>query len=151
MTEWDDAIREEWISKEALSRISKAEDIEVLAQLKVAFQIGKRSKQFVPVIIPPDCVKGLKILADKDLRKQLGINKNNKFLFPSTGLSINHVKGWNAFQNIAKGAQLEHHMTATKMRHRISTIYAGLVIPEEQRELFYSHMGHSKEINNKRS
>jgi len=38
-------------------------------------------------------------------------------------------------------------MTATKMRRRISTLYAGLDVSENDRELFYRHVGHSREIN----
>ena len=42
---------------------------------------------------------------------------------------------------------MDHPETATKMRHRISTLYAGLDVSENDRELFYRHMGHSREIN----
>ena len=38
-------------------------------------------------------------------------------------------------------------ITATKMRHRISTIYGSLELPESERFYFYEHMGHSKEMN----
>ena len=37
--------------------------------------------------------------------------------------------------------------TATKNRHRVSTLYAMLDLPARERDLFYSHMGHSKDIN----
>ena len=38
-------------------------------------------------------------------------------------------------------------LTASKQRHRISTIYAALEMPEAEREHFYKHMGHSKSMN----
>ncbi len=38
-------------------------------------------------------------------------------------------------------------LTASKQRHRISTIYAALDVPEGEREHFYKHMGHSKSVN----
>ena len=37
--------------------------------------------------------------------------------------------------------------TVTKNRHRVSTLYAMLDLPARERDLFYSHMGHSKDIN----
>lgn len=38
-------------------------------------------------------------------------------------------------------------LTATKNRHRISTIYASLDIPRNDGRFFYDHMGHSEQIN----
>ena len=38
-------------------------------------------------------------------------------------------------------------IVATKNCHRISTLFAGLGVPQKDRELFYSHMGHSEDIN----
>ena len=32
-------------------------------------------------------------------------------------------------------------------RHRISILYAGLELPQAERDLFYTHMGHSESIN----
>ena len=39
------------------------------------------------------------------------------------------------------------HLTATAARHRASTIYAGLDLPEGQRQIWYDHEGHSENIN----
>ena len=41
----------------------------------------------------------------------------------------------------------KHFMTATKNRHRISTLYAAQDIPSIERNYFYDHMGHSDIIN----
>ena len=38
-------------------------------------------------------------------------------------------------------------ITATKMRHFASTMYASLDVPEAKRHAFYRHMGHSQNIN----
>lgn len=38
-------------------------------------------------------------------------------------------------------------VTATALRHLASTLYAALDVPEKDRKLFYLHMGHSREIN----
>ena len=46
----------------------------------------------------------------------------------------------------AKVAQPEL-LTASKQRHRISTNYASLEVPERERGVFYRHMGHSRSVN----
>ena len=39
-------------------------------------------------------------------------------------------------------------ITATKNRHRVSTIYASFEVPKAERSLFYQHTGHTiKEVN----
>lgn len=38
-------------------------------------------------------------------------------------------------------------LTATKVRHRISTIYAATEVSEQERALFYKHMGHTENVN----
>ena len=40
-----------------------------------------------------------------------------------------------------------NHLIADKFRHRVSTLYAQLELPTEQRDIFYRHMGHSETIN----
>ena len=38
-------------------------------------------------------------------------------------------------------------MNATNNRHRVSTDYAALNLPEKERQLFFKHMGHSAAMN----
>lgn len=70
-------------------------------------------------------------------------------MFPNTGLSADHTSGWNATHRLAKEANVKRLdlVNATKQRHRISTLYCALEIQEEDRQYFYKHMGHSKEVN----
>ena len=44
-------------------------------------------------------------------------------------------------------AELDDSITATQTRHYVSTVYAGLEIPDEEWKQFYEHMGHSETIN----
>jgi len=50
---------------------------------------------------------------------------------------------------VCKDAQVAkpEMLTATKMRHRVSTLYAAIDIPVQQRQFFYKHMGHTEAIN----
>ena len=56
---------------------------------------------------------------------------------------------WHIIHEIAVSAQLNDiaKFTATKNCHFVSTLYAYMDLPENERDLFYKHMGHSKEIN----
>ena len=103
----------------------------------------------MPVIIPSDLVPGLKILSDPIIRKDVGINKDNIFVFPSTQLSEKRIEGNVAISNVCDKAKVVNKttMTATSQRHNVSTIFATLDMPEKERELFLSHMGHSKKMN----
>lgn len=38
-------------------------------------------------------------------------------------------------------------VTATKNRHRVSTVYASLDMSENDRKIFYDHLGHNETIN----
>ena len=70
------------------------------------------------------------------------------YVLPST-TSINHVSGWHAVNRVLLDAEVQDpaRLTATKMRHRVSTLYAGLDVSESERQHFYKHMGHSSAIN----
>ena len=59
-----------------------------------------------------------------------------------------HTHGWHAIQNICCQAGIDGSgINATNQRARISTIYASMDIEPSKRALFYSHMGHSAEVN----
>ena len=70
-------------------------------------------------------------------------------MFPCIHNSDSHISGWHSVQKVCNDAQVQqqHKMTATSMRHRASTLYASMDVPESERVLFYKHMGHSALIN----
>jgi integrase len=117
-------------------------------EMKVIYQTGK-GNHLVPFLVPRDTIAALDKLCDAETRNVSGISNRNRYLFPSTQGSADHVYGWYAVHKICLEAGVDNPtlMTATKMRHRISTLYAGLEIPEAQRAHFYKHMGHSGNIN----
>ncbi|PIK62255.1 hypothetical protein BSL78_00778, partial [Apostichopus japonicus] len=149
LDEWEDAAKDSWIQSSAAATVQDPLEIELLKTTKIAFQSGKGNNRLVSVLIPEDCIRGLELLADSKIRKICGVNPSNKFLFPFTQSSLEHPSGWHAVNRIAKAAKVEciDKMTATSMRHRTSTLYAMLDIPEYERDRFYDHMGHSSAIN----
>ena len=94
-----------------------------------------------------DLIKILDVLSDQHMRLKCGIDAENKFLFASTGGSINHAQGYNCIRKVTADAGVTTNLTATKMRHRAATVFAGIEMPESERLLFYNHMGHSEDVN----
>ena len=123
-------------------------DSSLFREFKITFQTGK-GIHLVPVLIPLDVVTAMQCLADAEIRSCSSVHPNNRYMFPATQLSPNHVYGWAAVNKVCIDAKLEHpeRMNATHMRHRISTLYAGLDVPESDRQYFYKHMGHSANVN----
>lgn len=81
--------------------------------------------------------------------EKIWVAADNKFVFASTQLSDLNFSGWHAMKDICAKWNLENPtlLNTTNNRHRTSTLYAALDISEKERELFYTHMGHSSEMN----
>jgi len=100
------------------------------------------------VIVPDDTFAAIDILCDSAVRRDCDVAEQNSYLFPSTHQSDSHVSGWHATKTVCTAAGVEcKFVTATKMRHYISTRYAALDLAESQRDAFYKHMGHSSAVN----
>ena len=149
LEEWKDAEDGSWIDPKQIERIDDPFDKALVGQFMVTYMAGKGNNHLVPVLIPADTKDAVSKLAEDDLRKAAGINSTNPYLFPFTQNSVTHVVGSQCVKNVCCAAGLGDHelLTATGMRHRVSTLYALLDIPEQERQLFYKHMGHSAEIN----
>ena len=100
-------------------------------------------------VILQDCLSGLRKLADQQMRRDVGILDENSYVFTNTEMSPFHVLVWHATRKMCIEVKVAQPklLTASKQRHRISTIYASLEVPETEREVFYRHMGHSRSVN----
>ena len=89
-----------------------------------------------------DCIEGLNLLANKEFREKLGIVKI-PYIFASINNSDNHIQGWDAISKVCDNLQLKNKnlITATKNRHRISTMFSLIDIPAQDREYVYKHLG----------
>ena len=146
VSDWKDACMGVWVDP---TRLKVHDEIEqsMLRDTKLMYQTGK-GNHLVPVIVLQDCIAALNILCDPNIRHDSTVHHGNDYIFPSTGLSSEHLSGWHAIQRICVAAEVPPKLiTATKMRHRISTLYAGIDIPECHRATFYKHMGHSQLVN----
>jgi len=146
MCNWLDAKNDVWLNKDRLSHMAEPERM-YSAEMKVMYQSGK-GNHLVPFLVPADTVAALDKLCDGDTRAQSGVSATNKYLFPSTHHSADHVYVWYAVHGISTSAAVKQVdlIMATEMRHRVST-YVSLDVPQNQRQNFYRHMGHSADIN----
>ncbi|XP_065667007.1 uncharacterized protein LOC136087619 [Hydra vulgaris] len=125
LSEYFEVLDDDYIDKSRLDEFDLT-DQNLIQTIKITYMAGKGTKQ-VPVLIPPD----------------------NKYLFACTKNSDSHTSGWSAIHSIALKLDLKkpENFKATGNRHYISTIFSELDLPESDRELFYTHMGHSKDTN----
>jgi len=147
MSNWLDAKSDVWLNQERIENI-KEPDRSAFRNLKVMYQTGK-GNHLVPFLVPADTMPALDKLCDRDVRADCGVLSSNKYLFPSTNQSTEHVYGWLAVHKVSQAAGIQRPdlVTATRVRHRVSTLYAALDVPPNQRTNFYKHMGHSSLIN----
>ena len=147
--EWEDADSNAWVDQQRMKDLDEVDQL-LVKSMKIAYMCRKGNNHLVTVLIPLDTVPALKKLADQTFWKQASIIEENKFLFASTQPSHCHVSGWHAVKTVCNSLEVDLHfgsdVVATNNRHRISTLFAGLDVPQKDRELFYSHMGHSEDI-----
>ncbi|XP_057298490.1 uncharacterized protein LOC130629354 isoform X2 [Hydractinia symbiolongicarpus] len=149
LSEWEDAKSDAWIDSQRVEAIEDPIEKKLMSTLKITYQMGKGNFKLVPVLIPEDVQKALIMLADKKIRKDVGISDQNKYLFPSTQGSECHASGWHVIQNLCSKLELKSSgtITATKQRHRVSTLFASLELSKSDREAIFTHLGHSEDIN----
>jgi len=147
LTEWLDADASVWITPTMIESIIDPVEQALAGQFKLAYQRGKGSRKMVPILIPLSSVPAIHLLVEK--RSQCNISSKNPYLFASLKSPDGHAVGWQAVKSTCIRAGIENStlLTATRMRHRASTIYALQDVPKKERAAFYKHMGHSQAIN----
>ncbi|KAL7632020.1 UNVERIFIED_CONTAM: hypothetical protein RMT77_017654 [Armadillidium vulgare] len=144
---WEDALNDKWMSTELLEKKDKRSK-SLLKSYKLAWVHGKGDSR-VPIIFPNSCIPSIIALQDKEIRRRVGVNPDNKYCFPHTKNSESHAEGSSDIKYICSEAGLTRTINSTNMRHRLSTIFANKM-PKNHLEAFYRHMGHSEEMSRKR-
>ena len=67
-----------------------------------------------------------------EIRDAVGVQKQNSYVFPYTHAPVSHVSGWHAVKRTCTAANVSHpeRLTATRMRHCDSTLYAAMHVTE---------------------
>ena len=153
LSDLEEGLNDSWLPTHQQSNLDNLDDLEksLLDSLKVTYFVGKRNR-LVPLILPKDSIKALKHLADSWCRKEAGIAEDNTYVFASTNNSDRHLSGWHALNGFCVKLNLSSasKITATKNRHRMSTMYAMMDMTDSEKQSFYNHMGHSQHTNEQR-
>lgn len=77
------------------------------------------------------------------------IPSQNGFVFSATKQSTDSVSGWHEIRSVENMFALEgwNNVTATCMRHYLSTLHANRGATSNDNDIFFGHMGHSKDVN----
>jgi hypothetical protein len=142
ISEWEDAEKGVWLPEEEIQKVTDIGEQFLLGKFRLAYLKGK-GKKYVPVLIPTDLLEAIQVI-NRD-RSKFGIREDNPFLF-ATKSGLSHCSGWHAVAEVCPEAGI-HMITATKMRQRLSSIYASLDMSPENRKIFLQHMGHEEHIN----
>ncbi|XP_065653738.1 uncharacterized protein LOC136080689 [Hydra vulgaris] len=139
--QWNVALNGEWMDKQDLPEEFNIE------QMFITYQTGKDSDHTVPVLFPPEYIKAMRYLTNKEVRKNAGIPDKNQYIFASTQKSMSHASGWHCINKILIRLDKKGAINATQNWHRIATILAKLELSEKEKTLIYNHFGHSERIN----
>ena len=145
INELQDALDDKWVDKTIIDKITDDLDKHLINKLKIAYIHSSKSNKVVPVIIPKNCIRGLKKLIDTEERKAAGVRPGNNFVFAHKQASESHVAGWQCVNKTG----VQQKLNAPTMRHYIATEYALLDVDPHDREMFYTQMGHSQGTNEK--
>lgn len=140
--QWKEALDGTWIRPQAREKYKS----EIDTGNRITFQEGKGDRQ-VCVFFPPYLVQALHFLSSSEVRDKVNVSDKNKYIFPSTQQSQNHVNGWHALKNCILKAGLGNKLNGTMNRHRVISIIGAFNLSEEDQNLAYEHFGHSKEVN----
>lgn len=147
--QWEDAYNDEWLMRQPADEVEVGERRHIRG-MKIAYQRGKGGHS-VPVIFLEHIVKAMAKFCSDDVRRNAGINPENRYVFAATGNSLNCADGWHAVHDTVSKVGLPTEraklFTATKMRHFVSTLFAQIDVPESVKQLFFTHMGHSMRTN----
>lgn len=142
LQEWKDAENDVWIPNGEIQHVSDEAEKYLRGRYKLVYLHGKGEKRYVPCLIPNELHKPINTLLE--MRMDFGISEENIFLFGTKG-GNGHASGWQAVSEV--GSKINVKITATQNRHYISTLYAGFEMSANDREIFFSHLGHEESIN----
>ena len=111
-------------------------------RLELIRVVGKL-RNAVPVLLTPELVAAIEILIK--YRKDVGVHKDNKFLFPRVyGGSLDHLKTWDCLRQIAMKANLKNadRIQSTKLRKYVATVSQVFCLETNEMDWLAKHLGH---------
>jgi len=148
IADWETGEHGDWIDPQTVHHIDD-EERQLLKRMKLVYMEGKGTKDMIPVIVPEECVGPIRRLISE--RPNCGIHERNPYLFPYGQNSKDHVVGWHEMRRVCLEANVAQPnlVTANRVRHRAATIHAASEYSDKDKEAFFKHMGHSKDMDAK--
>ena len=141
LDQWKEAVNGEWVD---------SADEALQDDMLITYQTGKGADHLVPVMFPKETMAAMKFLTDINVRKEAGVRQSNCYVFASTKQSDGHASGWHCINDILIRLNKKGVINATKNRHRIASLLAKMQLSDQEKELIYSHFGHSESMNKNR-
>ena len=135
-----------WINQSAVGNLSTTAQKEILDHFYISYVPSKNSGNIVDLLIPKKLKPYIDILMNPLNRLVATVNPKNKFLFAQTNNSMDHCSGWHDVDSVVKASKIKS-VTATDIRHLLSTMFAASKPTDFAKKLFCKHLGHSAEIN----
>ena len=110
-------------------------------------QTKGKGQQIVPVLIPPECDKGLDWVATTSVRKAAGV-LDNEYIFASGSHSSPVFSPTYALRQAAYEAGCKHpeRIGGVLLRHYMATLTQALSLTEFQFQHVLKHLGHTRKV-----
>lgn len=145
--ELEDVLSDKWVDKSRIDFVKDDIEKKLLCDIKIVYFYVFKIVKFVLVIILIDCLKVLNVLVDVEVRRVVGINFNNNFVFLNIKNFMGYVVGWDCVNRMCQEVGLEKRMNVISMRYYVVIEYVFLDVVVRDRDLFYKYMGYFEIIN----
>ncbi|XP_038063286.1 uncharacterized protein LOC119733978 [Patiria miniata] len=101
----------------------------------------------VPVLVPAECSAVLKFLTDAEVRRDVGIHPENKYVFAaSRGFGV--VRGYECLSKVCQRASLSHpgRITSVTLRKYMATISQVVNLSRSELDWVCDHLGHTVDV-----
>ena len=137
-----------WMNNEmALSRLTE-EEKETINNNIIFYVPAKKAGDNVVIVINKYYAPLIEHLIDSDVRKDVGVLANNKYVFPSLH-SAAHCAGWKELDDVQQETGIKVKLNATKIRHFAAEAASLVHMTSTDRTALHSHFGHSETINSR--
>lgn len=127
--------------------LTKMKNPKNLNKYFITYVKAKNSIKDVDVLIPRTYKKLIEFLMSTKIRDEKKIPRSNNYVFASRA-SKKHTCGNHELLDVCKALKIKP-FTAGQVRHYISSKFANTQCDDDEENLFYDHMGHSKSISKK--
>lgn len=140
LSEWEEAEKGARLPDNKVIKVTDHAEQYLSGKFMWAYLHGK-GKKYVPILIPNDLLSAIQVIRSD--RHKFGVREDNPFLFATENDPSSYCAGWHAVAEVCGKTDIRMS-SETKMRHRLSSIYASLDMSPENQEIFLLLMRHEE-------